>query len=65
MNDRQLELGLGIARKCRSRHMRKSRYHRGHEWFERMRRVVERAPDRKFEADKRRNGPDQFLQLAA
>ena len=65
MNDRQLELGLGIVRQCRSRNLRKSRYHRGHEWFERMRQIVENAPDRKFEAGKRRNEPDQLLQRAA
>ncbi len=65
MIDRQLELSLEIARECRSRNLRKSRYHRGHEWFERMRRIVESAPDRKFEAAERRHEPDQFLKRAA
>jgi hypothetical protein len=51
MNDRQLELGLGIKRELRARSFRKTRSARGHEWFERMRQLVENAPDRKFEGD--------------
>ena len=51
MSDRQLELGLGIKQGFRSRNFRKSRSSRGHEWFERMRQLVENAPDRKFETD--------------
>ena len=45
MIERQLELGLGSGRACRSVNLRGRRHRRRHEWFERMRQVVENAAD--------------------
>ena len=47
MRERQLELVLGNGRACRSVNLRGRRHRRRHEWFERMRQVVENATDRK------------------
>ncbi len=45
MTDRQMELGFGNARDCYSATPRQRRLSRANWWFERMRRVVERALD--------------------
>ena len=52
MNGRQLELGLENGRGCRSGNLRHRRRSRGHEWFERMRQVVESARDRETEPER-------------
>ena len=59
MRDRQLELGFGSARECRSGRSRHRRRSRGFEWFERMRQVVESVPDAeaKREHDAHRDEP--------
>jgi len=41
-----MELGFGNGRGCRSVNLRGRRHRRRHEWFERMRQVVENAVDR-------------------
>jgi hypothetical protein len=46
MRERQLELGLGNERACRFVNLRGRRHRRRHEWFERMRQVVDNATDR-------------------
>jgi hypothetical protein len=46
MIERQLELGLANGRMSRSVNLRGRRHRRRHEWFERMRQVVDSAPDR-------------------
>jgi hypothetical protein len=46
MIGRQLELGFENGRACRSGSLRHRRRSRGHEWFARMRQVVENALDR-------------------
>jgi hypothetical protein len=46
MRERQLELGLANGRPCPSVNLRGRRHRRRHEWFERMRQVVENATDR-------------------
>jgi hypothetical protein len=59
MRDRQLELGFGNMRKCRSGSSRHRRRSRGYEWFARMRQVVESVPDteEKREHDAQRDEP--------
>lgn len=47
MKERQLELGLGKGKECRSVNLRGRRHRRRHEWFERMRLAVEAAADQK------------------
>ena len=49
MRERQMELGFGNGRGCRSMNLRGRRHRRRHEWFERMRQVVENAVDREGE----------------
>ena len=65
MNDRQLELDLGIKRELRTRNFRKSRSARGHEWFERMRQLVEQAPDRHIGRDEMQGETPPLLAKAA
>jgi hypothetical protein len=49
MSGVQLELSLKNGRACRSANLRHRRRGRRHEWFERMRQVVESAQDREPE----------------
>jgi hypothetical protein len=65
MHDRQLELELGIKREIRARNLRKSRSARGHEWFERMRQLVEQAPDRQIGRDETQRETPPLLAKAA
>ena len=65
MNDRRLELELGIKRELRAINFRKSRSARGHEWFERMRQLVEQAPDRQIGRDERQGETLLLLAKAA
>ena len=51
MRERQLELVLGNGRACRSVNLRGRRHRRRHEWFERMRLIVESAVDREERAE--------------
>jgi len=44
-----MELGFGNGRGCRSVNLRGRRHRRRHEWFERMRQIVENAADREAE----------------
>ncbi len=45
MIERQLELGLNKGRECRPVNLRGRRQRRRHEWFERMRLLVDNARD--------------------
>ena len=49
-NDRQLELGLEGARRCRSSNLRARR--RAGWWFERIRQVVDNTEDARFATER-------------
>jgi hypothetical protein len=57
MRERQLELGLRSEQVCRSVNLRGRRHRRRHEWFERMRQLVETAPDRPPASDRKYPSP--------
>ena len=45
MMNQQMELGFGAARACRSENRRRRESSQANRWFQRMRRVVDRAFD--------------------